>query len=247
MATLGERMRRFLRLTGLAFVLLAAGFLSAITAMRFAIQGRTVRVPNVVGAPSARAQEILGQRGLGMKVADRIYSEMPVDFVVRQSPPPGAMVKSTQRTHVVLSLGSQRVSIPALEGKSLRAARVELLRSGLQLGAVTSVHLPEQPVDQVIRQNPPAQATNAGSPRVNLLVSLGEEPASYVMPDLTGLSLIELPGRLRELGLRLGRLVTVPSVGLPKGTVVGTTPARGARVRAGTAVEIHVVGDSSGW
>ncbi len=244
--TLQERMRRFLRLTGLAFVLLAAGFLSAITAMRFAIQGRTVRVPNVVGAPAVRAQEMLGQRGLGMKVADRIYSDLPVGFVVRQSPPAGATVKSTQRAHVVLSLGSQRVAIPALEGKSLRAARVELLRSGLQLGAVTSVHLPEQPADQVIRQNPPPQAPDAGSPRVNLLVSLGEEPASYVMPDLTGLSLMELAGRLRELGLRLGRLVTVPSVGLPRGTVVGTSPPRGARVWAGTAVEIHVVGDSGG-
>ncbi len=242
-----EGWRRFWRITGQVFLLLAVGLLSAVTAMRFAIQGRTVVVPNVVGMTAQEAQQALALRGLGMRVADRVFNEQPADRVVRQSPAAGKSVKSTQRAHVVLSLGPQRASIPSLEGKSLRVARVEILRAGLQLGEVTQVHLEGQPVDSVLQQNPPPLATNAGGPRVSLLVSLGPEEPAYVMPDLTGLSLIELPGRMNGLGLKMGRVVFVPSVGLPKGTIVGSAPPQGARVQAGTAVEIQVVGETGGW
>lgn len=228
----------------MAFLLLATMFLSAITAMRFAIQGQTVAVPNVVGLSAQEAQSALGARGLGMKVADRVFNELPADQVVRQSPPAGTNMKSTQRAHVVLSLGPQRVSIPMLEGKSLRLARVELLRAGLQLGEVTQIHLPDQPPDLIVQQNPPPQATNVTSPRVSLLVSLGPQSPSYVMPDFTGLTMLDLPSRLWPMGLRLGRVTFMPSVGLPQGTIVGTVPARGGRVWWGTAVEIQVVGDS---
>lgn len=239
-----EGWRRFWRITGQVFLLLAVGLLSAVTAMRFAIQGRTVAVPNVVGMTAQEAQQALAARGLGMRVADRVFSEQAADRVVRQSPAAGVSVKSTQRAHVVLSLGPQRVSIPSLQGKSLRVARVEILRAGLQLGEVTQVHLQDQPADSVLQQNPPPLATNVSGPRVSLLVSLGPEEPSYVMPDLTGLNLLELPSRMNRLGLRMGRVVQVPSVGLPRGTVVGTVPARGARVQAATAVEIQVVGDT---
>jgi beta-lactam-binding protein with PASTA domain len=239
-----EGWRRFWRITGQVFLLLAVGLLSAVTAMRFAIQGRTVTVPNVVGMTAQEAQQALAARGLGMRVADRVFSEQAADRVVRQSPAAGMSVKSTQRAHVVLSLGPQGVSIPSLEGKSLRVARVEILRAGLQLGEITQVRLEGQPADSVLQQNPPPLATNVSRPRVSLLVSLGPEEPSYVMPDLTGLSLQELPSRMNALGLKMGRVVLVPSVGLPRGTVVGTVPARGARVQATTAVEIQVVGDT---
>lgn len=244
--TLSDRLRWFARMAGMVFLLLATAFLSAITAMRFAIQGRSVTVPNVVSLSADQAQTALASRGLGMKIADRIFSEMPADQVVRQSPSGGATVKTGQRAHVVLSLGPQRVSIPALEGMTLRTARIELLRAGLQLGEVTQVHLPSHPADHILRQNPPPRATNAGGPRVSLLVSLGAETPSFVMPDLTGLNALELPARLNPLGLRLGKLVMVPSGGLPQGTVVGTMPGRGARAWSGTAVDIQVVGDSGG-
>ena len=71
----------------LVFILAAAAFLSAITAMRFAVQGREVSMPNLVGKSSAEAQAILQGRGLQLKVVDRVYSDLPVNAVARQSPP----------------------------------------------------------------------------------------------------------------------------------------------------------------
>ena len=54
--TFRERIEWLLRMGLLVFVLAAAAFLSAVTAMRFAIQGREVDMPNLVGKSSADAQ-----------------------------------------------------------------------------------------------------------------------------------------------------------------------------------------------
>ncbi len=152
--TFRERIEWLLRMCLLVFVLAAAAFLSGVMAMRFAIQGREVDMPNLVGKNSAEVQALLSARGLQLKVADRIYSELPANTVVRQSPPAGEHMKISQDAHVVLSLGRQNVKIPGLEGETLRVARIQLLQAGLQLGEVTSLSVPNLPADSVVQQNP---------------------------------------------------------------------------------------------
>src|ERR1700740_2482844 len=98
-----ERMQWLLRIALMLFVLASVAFLSALTAMRFAIQGREVAMPDVVGMKAIAAQQTLQGRGIGMRVEDRIYSTLPVDSVVRQSPPATMRVKIGQYAHVVLS------------------------------------------------------------------------------------------------------------------------------------------------
>src|SRR3979490_3389442 len=117
--TLRERIEWLLRMCLLVFVLAAAAFLSGVMAMRFAIQGREVDMPNLVGKTSADAQTLLRARGLELKVADRVYSELPANTVVRQSPPAGEHMKLSQDAHVVLSLGPQNVTIPEPEGEKV--------------------------------------------------------------------------------------------------------------------------------
>jgi beta-lactam-binding protein with PASTA domain len=235
-----EKMRKMARMALLLFILAAAAFLSAITAIRLAIQGREVTMPQVTGLKAGDAQSTLAALGLGMRIADHVYSDQPADFVVRQSPQPGTHVKVPQRAHVVLSLGPRQIAIPALEGKSLRASRIELLRAGLQTGSIAEAHLGAYEAGQVVQQSPrPGEAT-AGSPRVSLLVSKGEREAAWVMPDLAGLSLPEAQRRLALARLRLGSIRFVPAGDAPGGTVVAQTPPRGARISAGTAAELQV-------
>ncbi len=57
--SVGERIEWLLRLALLVFILGAAAFLSAVMAMRFAIQGRQVTMPNLVGKNSSDAQALL--------------------------------------------------------------------------------------------------------------------------------------------------------------------------------------------
>src|SRR5438477_5817258 len=185
-----ERIEWMLRMMLLVFILASAAFLSAITAMRIAIHGREVTMPNLVGKTVVEANTMLRSRGLMLRVADRVYSELPINAVVRQTPPAGLLMKVSQQAHVVLSLGQRQLQIPLLEGNSLRASRIVLLRAGLQVGEVSGVTMPTTPVDTVVIQNPKPGA-GAATPRVDVLVSQGTRETAYVMPHLTGLNEID--------------------------------------------------------
>ncbi|HEX4004088.1 MAG TPA: PASTA domain-containing protein [Candidatus Acidoferrales bacterium] len=224
----------------LLFILSSVAFLSALTAMRFAVQGREVKMPNVVGVKAAQAQQILGQHGIGIRIEDRLYSNLPVDAVVRQSPQANMQVKVGQNAHVVLSLGPQKVTIPELEEKSVRAAQIEMLREGLQLGEVSSAHLPEYPEDVVIEQDPAPGTTHVTSPHVDLLVSLGPAPPAYVMPSLIGMPAAEAESKLNAAGLKVAKLASANVPDAVHGAIIDQTPARGQRVDPNTPIELQV-------
>jgi beta-lactam-binding protein with PASTA domain len=225
--TLRDRLQWVFRMSLIVFILASVAFLSALMAVRFAIQGREVAMPDVVGMKAVQAQQTLRGRGVGIKVEDRIYNALPADVVVRQSPAPGSRVKTGQYAHVMLSLGPQKARIPVLVERSLRAARIELLRSGLQLGEISSAYLPLGQDDTVIRQEPAPGTSDLTSPHIDLLVSLGPRPAAYVMPEMSGLSLAEAESKLADTGLKVSKLTFSPVPGTPHGTVASQSPARG--------------------
>jgi beta-lactam-binding protein with PASTA domain len=222
----------------LIFILASGAFLSAITAMRIAIHGREVSMPNLVGKNVGDANSMLRSRGLVLRVADRVYSDVPINVVVRQTPPAGLLMKVSQQAHVVLSLGQRQLEIPLLEGNSLRVSRIELLRAGLQVGEVSSVTMPDQAVDTVVLQTPRPGA-GAATPRVDVLVSQGPRDVAYVMPHLVGLTETDAQHRLDVAGLhRKVNYVAAPQ--WPHGTVVDQSPLAGARVSSSTTIDLTI-------
>ena len=236
--TLRERLEWVSRMALLVFILAAAAFLSAITAMRIAIHGREVNMPNLVGKNVTEANSLLRSRGLVLRVADRIYSELPINVVVRQSPPPGMLMKVSQQAHVVLSLGQRQLQIPLLEGNSLRASRIELLRAGLQVGEVSGITSVDEPADTVMLQTPRPGA-GAASPRVDVLVSSGPRDTAYVMPHLVGLNEADAQHRLDVAGLRR-KVNYVSAPQWPHGAVIDQTPLAGQRIPAASTIELTV-------
>ena len=87
--TFRERIEWIFRMALMLFILASVAFLSALLAVRFTIQGREVAVPDVVGKKAVEAQQMLQGRGINIKIEDHIYNPLPVDEVVRQSPPAG--------------------------------------------------------------------------------------------------------------------------------------------------------------
>ncbi len=222
----------------LVFILASAAFLSAITAMRIAIHGRETTMPNLVGKDVGEASKALRSKGLILRVADRVYSDVPINQVVRQTPPPGMLMKVSQQAHVVLSLGQRELQIPPLEGNSLRVSRIELLRGGLQVGEVTSVNLPELGTDVVLEQNP-KPGRGAATPRVDMLVSAGPKEPAYVMPYFMGLNEIDVQHRLDQANLHR-RINYVAAPQWPHGTVIDQSPLAGTRIGANTEVELTI-------
>jgi serine/threonine-protein kinase len=236
--TLRERLEWITRMSLLVFILAAAAFLSAITAMRIAIHGREVTMPNLVGKNVTEANGLLSSHGLILRVADHIYSEFPINVVVRQSPPPGMLMKVSQQAHVVLSLGQRQLQIPLLEGNSLRASRIQLLRASLQVGEVSAITMTDEPADTVVIQTPRPGA-GAATPRVDVLVSSGPRETAYVMPHLVGLTEVDAQHRLDVAGLRR-KVNYVSAPQWPHAAVIDQTPLAGQRISNNVTIELTV-------
>src|SRR6201993_3805888 len=116
-----KRLEELGQMALLIFILASAAFLSAITAMRIAIHGREVTMPNLTGKDVAEATKLVRSQGLMLRVADRVYSELPINVVVRQTPPAGLLMKESQQAHVVLSQGRRQLQIPLPEANPLAA------------------------------------------------------------------------------------------------------------------------------
>ena len=98
-------LQRLLTVAALA----AAFFLSASIVMYFALRGREVPVPNVIGKSQQDAENLLQDKGLKMRVSNRApHDKIPANAVSEQSPAPGTTVKTGQSVRVSLSLGAPR-------------------------------------------------------------------------------------------------------------------------------------------
>ena len=108
-----KRPSRFSRWSGMVLmiaILGVAGIVSALTAMRFAIRGREVEVPPLVGKTADQAKEILGHNGLVLKVSSsRFSAEVPEGHILDQIPPSGTRLKVNRTVKVLLSLDRKSV------------------------------------------------------------------------------------------------------------------------------------------
>jgi beta-lactam-binding protein with PASTA domain len=240
-----KRIEWLTRVGLLLFIFTAVAFLSAVTTIRIAIRSHEVAMPNLVGKSVTDAQSALDKLHLGLRVADRVYDKTPAGGIVRQSPSPTVSVKEGQFAHVIVSLGPLQVTVPTVEGASLRSARIALLQAGLQLGEVTAPYLDNQAADLVLMQAP-RPGTQATNPHVNVLSPLGPRTASFVMPFFIGLNATEAQRALTSAGVSRIKITPVPAMQWPAGTVIDQSPAAGSRLSVDGPAEIKVAQPASG-
>ena len=204
--------KRFFAILGGSMAMIAVAILCAYLAMRVAIHGREVAVPNLAGLSDADAATAAKNLGLNLSVENRFFSPaVAPNHVLSQAPVAGARVRRGWEIRVTESLGGQKVSVPDVTGMTERPASLVLRRLQLDLGTVA--HLPAPPPSGIVlAQSPPANSKEMSSPRVALLVAddQPEEAATeaFVMPSITGLSLSAAAAKLATAGLHIGSAQT---------------------------------------
>jgi serine/threonine-protein kinase len=159
--------------------------------------------------------------------------------VAAQEPPAGANLKSHRSIRVWLSLGPRRVTVPPLEGGSLRTARLALDQGQVPLTRVVEVDDPAEE-GTVLQQHPAAGETEGVLAGVALLVSRGPLGADYLMPDLIGRSADAVLERLRSAGLKVAEVRYRTYPGVAPGIVLRQLPPAGHRVNARTQVSLDI-------
>ena len=225
-----DRLRSLFRLFLLFTVLVAVALLSAITTIRLTIHGRQENMPKLVGVSLESAQHITAGLGLELKIEDKIYStRYPPNAIAQQMPPPGTPLKMGQHVHVLVSLGLPQLTVPNLVGDSVRAARITATHRGLTVGDVAVLPWPGDP-DQVVAQDPPPATAEVRSPTVNLLISGGEEPPTYLCPRFIGQPITEVRRVLERSGFKIGQVTPVVTNGGSQGIILTQSPPFGSKI-----------------
>jgi|SRR5947209_4982535 len=149
------------------------------------------------------------------------------------------------KLRVAESLGPQRAAIPNLIGQSQLAAGINISRRGLEMGSVSTIHLPGAQPETVVAQNPAPDATQAVSPKIDLILSATDNAQRYIMPNFVGSDLEAATAALKKAGFVLGKVRPASSAdptssSAVPGTIMRQYPSAGQQVAAGTTVSFDV-------
>ena len=231
----------------LGAVLAVIAALSAYYTVRRSVSGRDVQVPDLTQMTTAEATALLSERGLVLdEAAQRNDDRVEEGRILAQDPPPGSAIKQQRKIKVVVSLGTRVSATPELRGGAARKAQITLQQEGMRIGSEIYVHSRREGENLVIAQDPlPGGAGRLGG-TVSLLVSRGERPRTYVMPDLLGRPEAEAVRFLSRAGLKPAPSRHETGGSAPSGTVVAQDPEPGYPVATGDLVTLTVAGGAGG-
>ena len=219
--------------------------------------GVSVRVPGVENQPFERAKDVVERRGLTVKrQVGRYNPNVTQGTVVDQNPPSEAGVKPGRRVYLTVNAGTApTVSIPDLNGISVREARNRVAALGLKVDSVRPDSIPSPYPNTVTRQMPePGDSLKQGE-EIDLWYSTGLGTDSVQVPSVVGRTAKSARRLLLRRQLRSvivsPRATDSPSPEAKADTVQvpqyvrrqGRAPQ--TRVRAGTEIRLFTTLDST--
>ena len=199
--------------------------------------GELVEVRNVAGFQYATAQGLLESDGFVVNPIFETSEDAEQGEVIKTDPPAGETVEYGSTIDVYVSVGSERIAVPAVVGKTLAEARKAIEDAGLVVGQVDRQPSADFEVDTVMSSSPAAGVEISPAIPVDLVVSDG--PEVIEIPDVTGLTERDAIAALTDLGLRFTVSEEYDNQ-TPDGEVIRTDPSAGAEALSGDTILIVV-------
>jgi serine/threonine-protein kinase len=189
--------------------------------------GRYTSTPGVINLSVADARGKLSAAGLGLEVADRVFSEtVPAGSIIGTDPEAGSRVVDGSTVEVVVSKGLERYTVPKLHGRTLEVAEAAVTDASLTVGDVVQRWHDTVPEGRVIIASPAAGEEERRDTPVDLYVSKGPQPVE--VHDFAGEDAEEARARLTEQGLRVA-VSEEHSTTVDEGAVISQRPDHGTR------------------
>ncbi|MGM0597355.1 MAG: PASTA domain-containing protein [Myxococcota bacterium] len=201
---------------------------------------KPVEVPSVVGLKPENAKMVLKQRDFLMTVKSHIpHKEHPKGIIAKQEPLPGSMLKNGETVKVLISSGVPQVKVPSLVGKMFDDVKGSLKSKKFEI--TTEQRLDENGKEgQILSQKPaPNKRVDSGT---TIQLVLAKTPDTIKMPDFTKkiLNKKKWEKKLKELGLKLGKVRYVDRADVSDGYIYSHKPKAEEEVEKGTEVEFVV-------
>ena len=132
-----------------------------------------VTVPSVAGMTAAEAESRLSQYGIKVTRSEEYSSTVPAGSVISQSVSAGGSVAKNTTITIVISKGTELVTVPDVTGMDAASAESKLTQSGLSAVRGSSEYSDAVPEGSVISQSVSAGSKAARNSTVTIVISKG--------------------------------------------------------------------------
>jgi beta-lactam-binding protein with PASTA domain/predicted Ser/Thr protein kinase len=191
-------------------------------------------VPTITGLTRGQAEASIRDSGLEVgQVTTAASKEVAEGRVITQQPQAGDLVAPDDKVAFVVSEGKPKVSLPDVVGQNKDDAAGQLRSDGLRV--VLTQRDADDPKDEVVEMQPPANTEVADGSKVTLFWSDGPED----VPSVVGKTEGEATSLIEDAGFKVSR-VTDSTTKAKKGTVLQQSPTAGQNLDKGSTVTIVV-------
>ena len=175
--------------------------------------GKTEKVPNVLGLDITAAEKNIKALGFDLVLQDSIYVDtLARNSVLRQTPEADEVVKKGRTIFLTVNrVIAPQVDMPNLIGFSLKSAQTYLKVLGLRIGTINLVADRNKNVivEQLVGNTPIAPGTKIVSGTlINFTVGDGGASIGMEVPDLIGLTVGMAKMKIVSMGLLVGNIVS---------------------------------------
>lgn len=200
----------------------------------------SVTIPDVTGSSADTAQSQLQSLGLTVTTSTQADSTVAKDSVISISPVAGTKVTKGSTVTVIVSSGPAQVSLPALKGLDLTAAKAKITSLGLVVGEVTTQDSAGYAENVVISTSPDALSEVSLGSTVNIVVATGK----VTIPNVVGTSVTTARSTLEALGLTVNAQPLYVCTGTD-GNVVKQSPTAGKASQSTTVTLVYNLIDTA--
>ncbi|MCP4123311.1 MAG: PASTA domain-containing protein, partial [Bacteroidetes bacterium] len=199
----------------------------------------TVIVPNVANMPVEAAKNLIESKGLIATTSYEYSDNVSPGNIIRQNPLAGYEVAKGSSVNIVVSQGTEMVSVPDVSGIPEDRAKADIREAGLTVGKVQRENSDAIPEGNVISQVPIAKTQAPKGSPVNLIISEG--PEMVTVPDVSNnMTEIQAKNAIENAELSVGTTISEPHSDVKEGYVIRLEPASGTQVQKGSPVDVVV-------
>jgi len=179
--------------------------------------GKTEKVPNVLGLDITAAEKNIKALGFDLVLQDSIYVDtLARNSVLRQTPEADEVVKKGRTIFLTINrVIAPQVDMPNLIGFSLKSAQTYLKVLGLRIGTINLVADRNKNVivEQLVGNTPIAPGTKIVSGTlINFTVGDGGASIGMEVPDLVGLTVAMAKMQIASMGLLVGNISAIGAI-----------------------------------
>jgi beta-lactam-binding protein with PASTA domain len=224
-----------------ALIYLILFFLAADLSSQIILRGELITLPDLKGKSLEEARAELAAKKTSIAIQARQFdTRIEKGRIISQEPGPGSRVRTNRTVNVIVSEGSERVSVPRLEGRSLEFANQILKTSGLRKGRVSQIHTAQYAAGRIIAQQPPSEDVVGRNGAIDFLISQGAWEPMYIMPDLIEKKAVAVIRQLKALEFQVAEVHYSYYPGLEPGIVIKQSPVAGARILKRNQITLEV-------